>query len=78
MTWHRTATRSNRTADGASPQVTVMTCAVDRHTHRVADSELRFGLVQGQGTYKAVCGRQITAASLSTPPGLACPHCRDR
>ena len=78
MTWHRTAVRPSRTTDTVSLLVTALTCAVDRHTHSVTDGELRSGLVHGQGTFQAACGRRITAASLSTPPGPACPHCYDR
>ena len=68
----------NQAVQSATIPLSIMTCAVDGHAHLVADREFGSGMSRGDGTYRAVCGRRVVAVSLSTPPGSACPACRDR
>jgi hypothetical protein len=58
--------------------VSVMTCAADGLTHSITDHESRYGLRRGRGIYQAMCGREIIADALGSPPGPVCPRCCDR
>ena len=80
MTRRRSIQTAHHSADTAAEPVlmTVMTCAADGRTHSVTDPEFQAGLQRSQGIYRAMCGRNILAASLGTPPGPACPRCGDR
>lgn len=52
-----------------------MTSAADGRTHTITGAEFDAGVWHGQGTYRAVCGRDVIAASLMSGPGPRCPEC---
>jgi len=48
---------------------TAVTSTVDGRDHRLSQQATTAGLVAGHGTYTALCGRPVVAASLVTPAG---------
>jgi hypothetical protein len=53
-----------------------VTCLSDGRAHSVPDTELCHAAAQG-GTYRAVCGHIVTAASMVEPDGKPCRQCSD-
>lgn len=52
-------------------RLTWLTCAVDRVDHAITDEDL----VRGSGSYRALCGATVWAASLASPPAGRCGTC---
>ncbi len=50
-------------------------CTIDRHLHQIDELVFAAGLATGSGQHAALCGRVVTAASLTDPPGLPCSLC---
>jgi len=58
----------------APDQIIIMlTSAVDGVDHAVTDEEMGAG--RASGTYVALCGARVPAASLTAPPAQSCPPC---
>ena len=56
---------------------TAVTSTVDGRDHRLSQQATTAGLVAGHGTYTALCGRPVVAASLVTPAGADLPGLQD-
>ena len=54
---------------------TTVTSTVDGRDHLLNEQATTVGLVAGHGEYTALCGRQVVAVSLVTPPGPTCLDC---
>jgi len=54
---------------------TTVTSTVDGRDHLLGEQATTAGLVAGHGEYTALCGRQVVAVSLVTPPGPTCLDC---
>lgn len=52
-----------------------MTSALDGRTHTVTTADLERGMVEGVGRYRAACGADVLAASLTARPGARCRGC---
>jgi hypothetical protein len=55
--------------------VVELTDAVDRHSHRIAQTDYTAGLALDRGSYRALCGATVLPTSLFTVPGPRCPSC---
>ncbi|MGI9000744.1 MAG: hypothetical protein ACR2GH_03680 [Pseudonocardia sp.] len=53
-----------------------MTCAADGLDHLMTAEAMAAGQVARTGVYGALCGTQVLATSLMTPPGKRCRDCR--
>ena len=51
------------------------TSSVDGLDHAVTDEEMATGLGKHAGRYAAVCGHELLATLMSSPPGARCPRC---
>jgi hypothetical protein len=56
--------------------VITVTCLGDGRAHAVPDTELSLAASQ-DGTYRAVCGHVVTAASMVEPDGKPCRQCSE-
>lgn len=56
-------------------QPMAMTSASDLQTHTITGEDFDTGVWQGKGIYRAVCGRDVLAASLVAGPGRQCTDC---
>jgi hypothetical protein len=61
-------------ARAASTTISI-TCLNDGLAHDVSDAQLAAAATGGSGSYIAVCGHVVTAASLVEPDGKRCPLC---
>jgi hypothetical protein len=52
-----------------------VTSEADRADHAVTDEQMAAGMKAGAGVYRAVCGAEVLAAPLVTPPAPRCPAC---
>lgn len=56
-----------------------MTCAVDQRSHLISDVDHVAGFREGKGTWRALCGYVVVAASLASPPSSKpCSICSSR
>ena len=54
-----------------------ITCLNDGLAHDVPDAQLAAAAHSGAGSYIAVCGHVVTAASMVEPDGKKCPLCSE-
>lgn len=60
---------------GRDKHTVAMTCIDDGRLHLVTEDALVAGVTAHTGRYRAVCGHEVAAAAMVSPPGPACPSC---
>jgi hypothetical protein len=57
------------------PELVELTCALDGNSHLVGLDVFAAAARSQNGVFPAVCGHEVMAVSMSTPPGPLCRPC---
>lgn len=75
--WRRCGGRAPRDGGAEPVEVFELTSGLTGRTHLVPVTAVEEAITNDRSWFQALCGLQVVAASLASPPGAACFACRD-